>query len=697
MTDTLLIAQTLGFATGTALFVMLIALLRRAYQLSGRVSSGTGAAALGLLWNLGNLVKYLALLTGSSRLALPVRLADAFAYSATALLSTALLQLQSTRWTHPWQPRASRWMRVVSYLNAAFLILGFFATALFPSLPGSFMAFMTLSAYNLAFHLIAGLLVFRGAGSPARTGRVYSSLMLLAATGLALCLLWLIHFRPGFFSPSILSVIAQQASIPMALLSFAFLARFRFADIFVKRSLIMLAAVIVALGYGGLIVEPVTDRIRAASPYPEASAWIAATTLWCALLLAFPWLVRRLNRAADRWLFRRPDYRQLAQAFAEESEQAEEEAALFTLAEECARTGLAIAAARVLPRIEATTLGDEIADEIIHLRPGHPARHLLGEPEVEVIVPVQTQGQIAYLLAIAPGAGGRKLLSDELAFLSSLAERIGRKIEALRFESERRERQVREARLRHSLAEAELKALRAQINPHFLFNTLNTIADLIGSEPEKAEAMTERLAEVFRYVLARTERHLIPVSEEFEFLRTYLAIEEARFGDRLRVELTIDSSIAAEMIPSLILQPLVENAIKHGLSAKLGGGSLCVRAADAGEYLRLTVADDGLGWPGITDQKEWSVFSESAAPASSAPGGVGLRNVSQRLRTLYGERATMSIRSNAGQGVCVSLMVPKIPKDETPGVAHRRRSVGALPAAEAAERASRDRDHRRGC
>jgi two-component system LytT family sensor kinase len=240
------------------------------------------------------------------------------------------------------------------------------------------------------------------------------------------------------------------------------------------------------------------------------------------------------------------------------------------------------------------------------------------------------------------------------------------------------------------------------VNPHFLFNTLNTIIDLIGSNPEKAEIMTERLAEVFRYVLARTDRNLIAVSEEFEFLHTYLEIERARFGDRLRVEMAVDPSVAAEPIPSLILQPLVENAIKHGLAPKLGGGNLRIRAVDEGEFVRFVVEDDGVGWAenkkaegGKQKADEESVnlllgvvgqnHLNSTSNRSPSYGGVGLRNVTERLRTLYGDRAEVNIRSEAGQGTCVSILIPR---NETQNLDHRRRSVGAISIAEVAERSS---------
>src|SRR5262245_58258529 len=126
--------------------------------------------------------------------------------------------------------------------------------------------------------------------------------------------------------------------------------------------------------------------------------------------------------------------------------------------------------------------------------------------------------------------------------------------------------QTRERELTELAATAQLAALRAQINPHFLFNSLNSIAQLIRSDPDKAEACVERLADIFRYILRRAEKEFVPLAEELEMTQAYLDIERARFGERLRVETHVDPRSLRPLIPNLILQPLVENAVKHGLS-----------------------------------------------------------------------------------------------------------------------------------
>ena len=193
------------------------------------------------------------------------------------------------------------------------------------------------------------------------------------------------------------------------------------------------------------------------------------------------------------------------------------------------------------------------------------------------------------------------------------------------------------------LTEAELKALRTQVDPHFLFNTLNTIADLTSSNPLQAEEMIWRLAECFRYALSRHSHDLATLDDELEFARHYLDIEQVRFGDRLRVQLSRGNARGSEAVPSLLLQPLLENAIRHGLAPIRGGGCISVIAKLEGEYLRLQVEDDGVG----------------LRPDFSERRGIGLQNVKDRLHALYSEAGTLAIGSGPDQrGTSVTIRVP---------------------------------------
>jgi len=229
----------------------------------------------------------------------------------------------------------------------------------------------------------------------------------------------------------------------------------------------------------------------------------------------------------------------------------------------------------------------------------------------------------------------------ELAFLESVGKELQSRLDALHFEQEQRALHLREERLKRLLSEAELKALRTQVDPHFLFNTLNTIADLINTQPQQAERMTERLAECFRYALAKHARNLSTLDEELGFARQYLEIEQVRFGDRLRVQLSRGDALGTEAVPSLLLQPLLENAIRHGLAPIREGGRISVQAQREGDRLRLSVEDDGVG------------------VHARARDGIGLRNVQERLRTLYAQAAEFLIGARpGGRGTLVTIVIP---------------------------------------
>jgi two-component system LytT family sensor kinase len=235
-------------------------------------------------------------------------------------------------------------------------------------------------------------------------------------------------------------------------------------------------------------------------------------------------------------------------------------------------------------------------------------------------------------------------------YLRSVAAQFGHRLDALHMEERRIVVQSREAVLQQQVTEAELRALRAQVNPHFLFNSLNSIANLVVTNPEQAETMTLRLARVFRHLLANSARPLIPLHEEVEFLETYLQIEEARFGSRLQVKISVDPAVAMEQIPSLMLQPIVENALKHGLGPKPGAGHLWIIAEADGNQVRLRVEDDGVG-PAI------GVLKLNGSNRRS--NGVGLENVAQRLNTLYQDRGRMTIEVRQAGGTRVTILLPR--------------------------------------
>jgi LytS/YehU family sensor histidine kinase len=189
--------------------------------------------------------------------------------------------------------------------------------------------------------------------------------------------------------------------------------------------------------------------------------------------------------------------------------------------------------------------------------------------------------------------------------------------------------------------EAELSALQAQLQPHFVFNTLHAIAALIVRHPESAERMLVDLADFLRLTLQNARKETVPLSEELDFLQRYVRIEETRLMDRLTVELDVEEQALGAEVPNLILQPLVENAIRHGIAPRPGPGRVDVRARREGERLILEVADDGRGLP------------QNAVPSE----GIGLSNARERLRHLYGEAGSLELIPLA-RGLSVTLTLP---------------------------------------
>jgi two-component system, LytTR family, sensor kinase len=213
---------------------------------------------------------------------------------------------------------------------------------------------------------------------------------------------------------------------------------------------------------------------------------------------------------------------------------------------------------------------------------------------------------------------------------------------AFRFLLESRQSETRSALLTAQLAGARLRALRMQLNPHFLFNSLNTILVMVRDHDDGGAAVSiERLAGVLRRILKLDQEHEIALGDEIEFLEQYLAIEEARFSDRLRPHLEVAASLRSAAVPELILQPLVENALHHGIGKRTLSGSLTISARREDNDLVLVVEDDGAG-----------------PPAAGLREGVGLANTRERLATLYGESARLSLSPGDQGGTVAMIRLP---------------------------------------
>jgi two-component system, LytTR family, sensor kinase len=198
---------------------------------------------------------------------------------------------------------------------------------------------------------------------------------------------------------------------------------------------------------------------------------------------------------------------------------------------------------------------------------------------------------------------------------------------------------------------ARVQALASQINPHFLFNTLTSISSLIRSKPETARMLIVKLSGLLRRLL-RSQEHFVTLREELEAIDEYLDIECIRFGPKLKIEKSIDPASLDLVVPSMLLQPLVENSIKHGLAPKIGEGRITIRTVRQGGHAIIDIIDNGVG-----------ISVERAA--QSAEGGIGLRNVNERLRVIYGANYQLQLDSVPGDGTCARIVIPELVASDT--------------------------------
>lgn len=198
------------------------------------------------------------------------------------------------------------------------------------------------------------------------------------------------------------------------------------------------------------------------------------------------------------------------------------------------------------------------------------------------------------------------------------------------------------AALQAELVAAQLQTLKMQLQPHFLFNTLNSISSLVLSDPQRAHAMVAQLGDFLRLTLDHKSDQMVPLEEELGFLRAYLDIEQIRFSDRLKVEFEIDEEVLGAFVPHLLLQPIVENSIKHAIAQRKEGGFIRITATTAGGQLKLQIADSGPAENTLTDERS----------------GTGLANVRSRLTHVYGDEFYLNIAKENGAGTKVTLTLP---------------------------------------
>ena len=603
-----LLINILGHAGGALIFAIFLSLLysgRGWSGMRGRYLSGL-AAGLSLVWNLGSLV----VLVSPNMPAVWFNLAVAISFSVLSLLPAVLL--------HVWVGD-SRPVLVACGYSLSGIAVG--------------MHFWEIRGNGAALHQQALLLITVGfllltvlavadAAWRSEGRRRPDSARIAGSMCLALFAMSFVHFGAGHASHAWSSeLIVHHAGIPLAL--FVLLQDYRFIllDAFVR----FLANALLAAVLAALVIEAafrlVLVQRTVREPLPEALLLIGI----CLFLIFFAWMRNRVQAWLTQAVFRQGSVSSLfprlrdCPAFTAE-EQYLEWAASTVAAAVKTKTFAVVGQAQADP--EATLHAPVIATAL-------PAAG--GWDWAEAVVPIRLAQGNSRLLLLGRRQGGQRYLGEDLDALAKAAVEIAAKVESLRQEE-----------MTRLVSQAELRALQSQINPHFLFNALNTLYGTIPRESATARRMVLNLAEIFRYFL-QTDKTFVTLAEEMQIVRAYLEVEQSRLGDRLAVEIQVDDAALPVAIPVLSIQPLVENAIKHGVAQRTEPGYVRIRAIHNQDGLRITVENSG------------------APHAPAAPGaGVGLQNVRRRLQICYGSASDLRLTFQP-ESTTVQLRIPRVP------------------------------------
>lgn len=597
-----LLVNTLGHIFGLAAFSGFLYFLWRSRRrsLRGDIWLPGGAALLALLWNAGSL----GVLAAADSPSLTRRAVVAGSFAILSLLPSVLLHvsLGSRRNLLCW----------VGYA-VGFLACGIHLAEIFGTEVTSHQMGLRLITYGFgALAILAALAFWKD-----QHRRKGAGMRMLGALALFLFAVSFLHFGevhgPDAWAYELL---LHHAGIPVALVVLLQDYRFLLLDVFIRFLGNALLAVVFAVGLIGLL-----SRLEIGPASAIGGFYLAVTITGVGLaLLGFSALRGYLQRWVERRVFRRGNLRVALQKLgAQAAGSGNEEAFLHQAAREVA----SFAKARRMELLEESGapgpvvregLGPQILDR-------GQSSGLGPRSWAEVAVPLRFAGGDRQLLLLSGRQEGRRYLSQDLEDLSRLATEVVAEVA-----------RRRHAELQGLATRAELQALRAQINPHFLFNSLNALYGLIPRVAAEARRTVVNLAEIFRYLLQGNRQH-VPLEEELRTVRAYLEVERLRLGSRLVTRIEVSRQARSVEIPALSIQPLVENAVKHGISRKAEGGSIGLEAAVEDGALEVAVSDDGPG------------FQSSG----SRENGQGLENVRRRLRLCYGEQGRLQVQSAAGR------------------------------------------------
>ena len=594
-----LLINLLGHAGGALIFAIFLSLL-----FSGRGWSGASgrnlpglAAALALAWNLGSLV--VLAWPGMPEPAMDLVVASSF--SVLSLLPAVLLHI-SLGGSQPLVVRGGYLLSAIAVGMHFSEIFGNHAELHLPALLLITAGFLVLTAVAVARTAFGG-----GARRESGGARIAASMCL------ALFAMSFLHFGAGNAHQAWSSeLVIHHAGIPLAL--FVILQDYRFVllDAFVRFLTNALLAAILTWLVFEYAFRPVLGARVAPDPLQEAILLVSV----CLFLVVFAWLRGRVQSWLTHAVFRQGSVSEIAARLKDCPAFSSEDRYLDWAAS-------AVAAAfrtkhyAVVGQNEIEAAAGLHAPVIVTAFPNFdPDRRWSW---AEAVLPIRIGQGRSKLMLLGARPGGQRYLGDDLEALARASAEIAEKVELLR-----------QQEMDRLVGQAELRALQSQINPHFLFNALNTLYGTIPREAAVARRMVLNLAAIFRYFL-QSEKTFVPLEREIEIVRAYLEVEQGRLGDRLRVEIQVDPGAFEVPIPALSIQPLVENAIKHGIAPRTGPGYVRIEVACGAGNLRVSVDNSG------------SVHSPDSAGTGT---GIGLQNVRRRLEICYGPSASLVLTVN---------------------------------------------------
>jgi two-component system, LytTR family, sensor kinase len=615
----------IGLSAGVVLYAMLLVMVARVGATPGgqrRVDPLLLlTSVLGLVWNLCALPVYELPKVGVEG---PVPFLTAVGLGALGFLPAVVVHSVLRGEREGVQGTLRRALAITAYLVSAFaaalhLTLAFAGWAV-PSVFG-----MRLLTYSFIAMVIPLARVTRGQPGSRR------ALWVAALAIFAVSALHLDQLHQGDASWPV-ELLGHHASLPLALAILYQDYPFALADLFLKRALALLA--IVAVAFGGVAMFDAQSEFFAEFARLNPRQISVLVTLCVATALVYPSLRRLTAWFVDRIVLDRPNYPSLRAEVLRRLHHQDDVPTL--LRDMCVALTPALSSTGVTWREWPATAADDVETPVI-----------VSGNRATVIVPTVDAPRFA--IEIDRLTGGRRFLSDDVATLDTIAVAVARRIDAIRLTRERYEREIREQEIGKLASEAELRALRAQVNPHFLFNALTTIGYLIQTAPPRALQTLMRLTALLRAVL-RSEGEFTTLGRELEVVEAYLDIERERFEQRLRVTIDVPARLRHVRVPPFVIQPLVENAVKHGIAPTRLGGDVSVTAAihesgASGRHLSIVVRDTGAG-------------ASAEALRRGRETGVGLRNVERRLACQYGQAASLSVRSAADEGTTVEIRLP---------------------------------------